>query len=176
MRWTVPVLVLLASCGGEGPELRGTYSGTGFVTVGGSYGPTGAGVARISCAGGLSVESQTGDKIRGSFERRDCAGLPRAGAVRGTFYGTVLADGTASVTFSAPPLDTSDVFTSAGGCSSSASAMGPYLGRMSASSVTLSTAAFVVSCCCATRPAPGGGVTVGPSPWYSAEYRIEGVR
>ncbi len=175
MRRSIPLLVLLAACDGGGPALEGAYSGTAFVTVVGSYGPTGAAVPPVSCAGTLTVESQTGEEIRGTFERRECAGLSGVASVRGTFHGTALTDGTASVTFSEPPLETSEAFTSAGGCVSAPSAIGPYLGRISGSSVALSTPEFVVQCCCASRPGPGG-VIVGPSPWYSAEYRIEAVR
>ena len=176
MKRTIPLLLLFLACDCKGRELQGTYSGMVFLTVAGTYGPTGIGGVQTSCAGSLRIDSQTDETIRGTFERRECAGLPRAADVHGTFYGTVLADGTASVTFTEPPLRTSEVFSSAGGCGSASGALGPYGGRISKSFISLQAPEFRVDCCCASRPGPEGVVIVGPSPWYSAEYRIEAVR
>lgn len=182
MRRILLLLVLLLACDGSpvrddrARELEGTYSGTAFLTVVGTYGPTGAGVAPTSCEGRVIIDSQIGEAIQGTFDRRECAGLARAADVHGMFYGTVLADGSASVSFTEAPLRTSEVFMSAGGCVPVTGALGPYAGRISRSSIRLQTPGFIVNCCCGTRPAPGGGVIVGPSPWYSAEYRIEAFR
>ena len=179
MRRSIPLFVLFLACDGchRGREFEGSYSRMAFLTVVGRWGPNGAGVAPTSCAGSMQINNETGEVIRGTFERRECAGLPRAADVHGTFSGIVLTDGTASVYFSEPPLSPDEVFRSAGGCGSDPGALGPYVGRISRSSISLQTPEFVVECCCATRPAPvGGGVIIGPSPWYFAEYRIEAVR
>lgn len=175
MRQAIPFALLLLACDGKGRELQGSYSASAFLTVL-NHRSTAGGVVETSCAGSLSIDSQVGEAIRGSFDRRGCTGFVQAADVHGTFYGSVLPDGTASLTFTEQPLGTGVVFSSAGGCPSVPDTFGPYGGRITKASISLETPVFYVSCCCASRPAPGGGVMVGPPPGYSAQYRIEATR
>jgi len=174
MKRSIPFLVLLLACGGrEGSRsLEGTYAGQ--LTLVATYGPTGDAGSPVSWAGNVVIAAQTGDQILGWFSPREGASAGRSA----TFQGTVLADGTASLTFTVPPVATAEIptFTSAGGCESTPDGLGPYGGQISRHSVSLRTPDFEVNCCCATRPGPDGGVIVGIRPWYLAQYRLEAAR
>ena len=161
-------LVTAAGCGQEDDRV-GAYSGPAFLTV------TAVPVAGTSatagvnavCAGTLRVESQDAGALRGTFERLRCSGLTNpAGDVRGTLSGAVLADGTATLTFSRAPLASSEAVTTSGGCVDAPEAMGPYTGHVGKSSLSLQSR-FRLGC--AGRPAPA-------APAFEVEYRIEARR
>lgn len=148
----------------KGEELLGEYSGSAFLTVdatpvagtSGTRGPT------TVCLGTIQIDSHDDIVVRGRFSRLECGG---SAAVQGEASGTVQPDGTASLFFGQSVLPTSAAIRTSCGCPDSQGASGPYVGRITRSSVSVKSQ-FRLGCC-GRPPRP---------PAFDVEYRIEAAR
>jgi hypothetical protein len=149
--------------------VAGTYSGAAFLTVSATPipGTTATAVRDMVCAGTMRIESDADGRLRGAFDRTACTGLVNpTGDVHGTVAGTVLDDGTVSLTFTEAPLASSLALTTSGGCPPADEAMGPFTGRITSSSLSV-TSRFRQYCAGLPFPAP---------PAFEVLYRVEAAR
>jgi hypothetical protein len=166
------VALLLAPLGpgcSRSRDLLGTYSGASFLSVDvvPVSGTTGTRGAPTACIGTIQIDRSDDGMLRGRFTRSDC--LPvRAPETQGELFGSVLPDGTATLTFSTPPLATSQAVRTSCGCPDASSALGPYVGRITKSSITLRTQ-FRLDCCGLPQPPLG-------LPAFDVEYKIAAAR
>lgn len=162
-RTIVTASLILAGCTASdvpGPDER---AGSLRVRIASLANPA-VGIPDVVCALTLRFDSREQASLRGTFHRGACTGLanPTADA-RGTFTGSMLSDGTARLTLSPAPLDTSEAVTTSGGCPPLAEAAGPYDGRIARDAIALSSR-FRLGCAGLPFPLP---------PSFDVEYRIE---
>ena len=163
------VLALVASCVKDDGVVAGTYSGPAFLTVTAAPvpGTTATAVRDMVCAGVLRIESDGDGRVHGTFDRGACSGLVNpTDDVSGRVGGTVLPDGAATLTFTGAPLSSAAALTTSGGCPAADGAAGPFTGRITASSVSL-TSRFRQHCAGLPFPAP---------PAFDVQYRVEAAR
>lgn len=117
----------------------------------------------LACPIDLRIVSEGETTVGGVFERRACSGpINPTPDTRGTFTGSLRADGTARLVFTPAPLDTFEAISTSAGCPSEAAAAGPYEGRLDRASIDVSSR-FRIGC--AGRPFP-------QAPAFDVEYRI----